>query len=90
MICSSLYLLVLISIILQVDGLLGNMTGTVYGGQVSPVRVEGLDRHEPIDPASRRYVYRMATAYNHRSGIPVATVYDTATGNHLSKFQSIC
>ena len=35
MICSSLYLLVLISIILQVDGLLGNMTGTVYGGQVT-------------------------------------------------------
>ena len=34
MICSSLYLLVLMSIILQVDGLLGKMTGTVYGGQV--------------------------------------------------------
>ena len=34
MICSSLYLLVLMSIILQVDELLGKMTGTVYGGQV--------------------------------------------------------
>jgi hypothetical protein len=31
-ICSSLYLLVLISIILRVDGLLGKMTDTVYGG----------------------------------------------------------
>jgi hypothetical protein len=29
MICSSLYLLVLISIILHVDGLLGKMIGTV-------------------------------------------------------------
>jgi hypothetical protein len=37
MICSSLNLLVLMSIILQVDGLLGKMTGTVYGGQVSVV-----------------------------------------------------
>jgi hypothetical protein len=34
MICSSLNLLVLMSIILQCDGLLGNMAGTVYGGQV--------------------------------------------------------
>jgi hypothetical protein len=34
MICSSLYLLVLMSIILQCDGLLGKMSGTVYGGQV--------------------------------------------------------
>jgi hypothetical protein len=36
MICSSLYLLVLMSIILQCDGLLGKMSGTVYGGQVTP------------------------------------------------------
>ena len=36
MICSSLYLLVLMSIILRVDGLLGNMNGTVYGEQVMP------------------------------------------------------
>jgi hypothetical protein len=35
MICSSLNLLVLMSIILRVDGLLGNLAGTVYGGQVS-------------------------------------------------------
>jgi hypothetical protein len=34
LICSSLNLLVLMSIILQVDGLLGKMTGTVYGGQI--------------------------------------------------------
>jgi GGDEF domain-containing protein len=34
MICSSLNLLVLMSIILRVDGLLGEITGTVYGGQV--------------------------------------------------------
>ena len=33
MICSSLYLLVLISIILRVDGLLGKMTGTGIGGR---------------------------------------------------------
>ena len=32
MICSSLYLLVLMSIILEVDGLLGKMTDTVYEG----------------------------------------------------------
>jgi hypothetical protein len=36
MICSSLYLLVLMSIILHGDGLLGKMIGTVYGGQVKP------------------------------------------------------
>ena len=35
MICSSLYLLVLMAIILRVDGLLGKMTGTVYGKQVT-------------------------------------------------------
>ena len=35
MICSSLCLLVLMSIILRVDGLLGKMTGTAYGEQVS-------------------------------------------------------
>ena len=35
---ASLNLLVLLSIILRVDGLLGNMTGTVYGGQVSATR----------------------------------------------------
>ena len=35
MICSSRYLLVLMSIILEIDGLLGKMTGTVYGGQVT-------------------------------------------------------
>ena len=34
MICSSLYLLGLMSIILKNDGLLGKMTGTVYGEQV--------------------------------------------------------
>ena len=34
MICSSLYLLVLMSIILQCDGLLGNTAGTVYGEPV--------------------------------------------------------
>lgn len=39
MICSSLYLLVLMSIILRVDGLLGKMTGTVYGGQVSSASI---------------------------------------------------
>lgn len=36
-ICSSLDLLVLISIILRVDGLLGKIDGTVYGGQVTVV-----------------------------------------------------
>jgi hypothetical protein len=34
MICYSLNLLVLMSIIVRVDGLLGKMTGKVYGGQV--------------------------------------------------------
>ena len=34
MICFSLNLLVLMSIILRVDGLFGEMTGTVYGEQV--------------------------------------------------------
>jgi hypothetical protein len=35
MICSSLYLLVLMSITLRVDGLLGKITGAVYGEQVT-------------------------------------------------------
>ena len=35
MICSSLYLLVLMSIILRIDGLLGKMKATAYGEQVS-------------------------------------------------------
>ena len=34
-VCSSLYLLVLMSIILRSDGLLGKITGTVYGEQVT-------------------------------------------------------
>jgi hypothetical protein len=38
MICSSLNLLVLMSIILRVDGPLGKMTGTVYRGQVNEVK----------------------------------------------------
>ena len=37
MICSSLYLLVFMSIILRIDGLLGKMTGTVYGEQVNKI-----------------------------------------------------
>jgi hypothetical protein len=41
MICSSLYLLVLMSIILRVDGLLGNMNGTVYREQVT----KGINIH---------------------------------------------
>ena len=36
MIRSSLYLLVLMSIIFHIDGLLGKMAGTVYGEQITP------------------------------------------------------
>ena len=51
MICSSLNLLVLMSIILRVDGLLGKMAGTVYGGQVNPTAHAEL---EAIRDAARR------------------------------------
>jgi hypothetical protein len=46
MICSSLNLLVLMSIILRVDGLLGEITGTVYGGQVT-----GIDLTKKVSAA---------------------------------------
>ena len=64
MICSSRYLLVLMSIILEVDGLHGKMTGTVYGGQVTdtsrtakPTRLRPLA--SPKHRASIQYYYAL-------------------------------
>ena len=59
MICSLLYLLVLMSIIPEVDGLLGKITGTVYGGaghrhqqdrEAHQGETAGLTQEPDLDP----------------------------------------
>jgi hypothetical protein len=52
MICSSLNLLALVSIILQVDGLLGKMTGTVDVGR-SVLADESFVSVKPVEVGNR-------------------------------------
>ena len=66
MICSSRYLLVLMSIILEVDGLLGKMTGTVYGGQVTDTsRTAKPTRVRPLaSPKNRTSIQECYACYS--------------------------
>ena len=64
MICSSLYLLVLMSIIFRVDGLLGKITGTAYGEQVT-VAAHHVGDHGNIQRSAFFFSHSLYGVFKH-------------------------
>jgi hypothetical protein len=83
MICSSLNLLVLMSIILQVDGLLGKMAGPVYGGQLKmPIRRGPLELGCRASQACMMLTLTNSSLYFAHGGKPLFTVFCGFDQNH--------